>query len=249
MKRTTPESRGTRASKAKEAEQGRVRRARESFGEDVSQVCLGRNFPNGKKSLPDELADEEIAQLDVLGAGVVDMVLGEMDGASVVTPEGGAALRSAQLSKNIAEPAGLMSDHGASVELSVAQGESNGRRMRGAPTDKAAAKGEAIALRGAAIRLLSGLPVAEVREERREGAAKGEDMVLGPAKIAEDPLSGLPVLGGVEAGANEARKHADGVGKVGTGAHHGIHQRPNKIGIRVSERGGRGGWGKLVTER
>ncbi|CAI7824500.1 unnamed protein product [Closterium sp. NIES-54] len=241
MKRTTLESGGAWASKAKEAEQGRVRRARESFGEDVSQVCCSRNFPNGKKSLLDELADEEIAQLDVLGAGMVDRVLGEMNGAGIVTPEGGAALRSAHLSKKIAEPAGLLSGHGASVELSLARGESNGRRTRGAPTDKAAAKGEAIALRGAAVRLrVSPGGVAEAREERRRGAAKGEDMVLGPAKIAEDPLSGLTVLSGVAAGANEARKHADGVGKVGTSAHHGIHQRPNKLGIRVRGGGGRG---------
>ncbi|CAI7759409.1 unnamed protein product [Closterium sp. NIES-53] len=180
---------------------------------------------------------------------MVDRVLGEMNGAGIVTPEGGAALRSAHLSKKIAEPAGLLSGHGASIELSLARGESNGRRTHGAPTDKAAAKGEAIALRGAAVRLrVSPGGVAEAREERRRGAAKGEDMVLGPAKIAEDPLSGLTVLSGVAAGANEARKHADGVGKVGTSAHHGIHQRPNKLGIRVRGGGGRGGWGELVTE-
>ncbi|CAI7783922.1 unnamed protein product [Closterium sp. NIES-53] len=184
----TPESGGARASKTDETEESRVRRAKESLGEDVGQVGLGSNLADSKKAALDELADEEVADFDVLGAGMVDRVLSEVDGAGVVTPEGGAGLRGAKLSKKKAEPAGLLGGHGASVELSLAGGEGNGGGACGALANKAAAKGEAVALRGAVVRLrVSPGGVAKARKEGRGGATKSESMVLGAAKVAEDP--------------------------------------------------------------
>ncbi|CAI7807184.1 unnamed protein product [Closterium sp. NIES-54] len=215
-KGATPESRGARASKADEAEESRVRRAKEGLGEDVGQVGLGSNLADSKKAALDKLADEEIAQFDVLGAGVVDRVLSEVDGAGNVTPEGGAGLRGAKLSKKKAEPAGFLGGHGASVELGLACGEGNEGGACGASANKAAAEGEAVALRGTAV--------------------------------AEDPLSSFPVHLRVATSANKVSEHADGVGEVGTGAHHSVHQRPNELSIRASGGGGRGGWGKLVAK-
>ncbi|CAI7812178.1 unnamed protein product [Closterium sp. NIES-54] len=141
---------------ADKAEESRVSMAKEGLGEDVGQVGLGSNLAYGKKAALDELADEEIAHLDVLGASMVDRVLSEVDGAGIVTPEGGAGLRGTKLSKMKAEPTGFLGGQGASIELGFAGGEGNREGARGAPAAKAAAEGEAIALRGAAVRLRIG---------------------------------------------------------------------------------------------
>ncbi|CAI7913196.1 unnamed protein product [Closterium sp. NIES-54] len=177
-------------------------------------------------------------------------VLSEVDGAGIVTPGGGAGLRGAKLSKKKAELAGFLGSHGANVELSLAGGEGNGGGACGAPANKATAEGEAVALRGAAVGLRVGLGgVTKARKEGRGGATKSEGVVLGAAKVAEDPLSSFLVHLGVATSANKASEHADGVGEVGTGAHHSVHQRPNELSIRVRGGGGRGGWGKLVAKR
>ncbi|CAI7892926.1 unnamed protein product [Closterium sp. NIES-53] len=60
-KGATPESRGAWASKANEAEESRVRRAKESLGEDVGQVGLSNDLADSKKATMDELADKEVA--------------------------------------------------------------------------------------------------------------------------------------------------------------------------------------------
>ncbi|CAI7821117.1 unnamed protein product [Closterium sp. NIES-54] len=98
-----------------------------------------------------KLTDEEVAELDLLGAGVIDGILSEVDGASVVTPESGARLWDTKLCKKKAEPSRLLGGHGANVELGLAGGERNGGGAGGASADKAAAKGETVALGGAAV--------------------------------------------------------------------------------------------------
>ncbi|CAI7798309.1 unnamed protein product [Closterium sp. NIES-53] len=207
-KGATPESRGARASKADEAEESRVRRAKEGLGEDVGQVGLGSNLADSKKAALDKLADEEIAQFDVLGAGVVDRVLSEVDGAGNVTPEGGAGLRGAKLSKKKAEPAGFLGGHGASVELGLACGEGNEGGACGASANKAAAEGEAVALRGTAVRVRVGLG----------GVAKARN---------------FPVHLRVATSANKVSEHADGVGEVGTAV-----DRPTQLPHCVIWKGG-----------
>ena len=56
------------------------------FGEDVGEVVRTRNLAKDKKTLGNLLTDEEVAELDVLGATMEGCRLGEMDGAAVVTP-------------------------------------------------------------------------------------------------------------------------------------------------------------------
>ncbi|CAI7746732.1 unnamed protein product [Closterium sp. NIES-53] len=123
--------------------------------------------------------------------------------------------------------AGILNGHGAGVQLGLAGRKNDGSGSSGALVYEPAAKSENVALRGASIwlRVRPG-GVAEAREEGEEGAAKVEDMVLGPAKVAQDPLSSFRVLCGVAAWANEASEHADGVGKFEVGAHHGDISNP-----------------------
>ena len=55
------------------------------FGEDVSDVVLSTDVAESDCLSADLLPDEVVLDIDVLGAGTVISVLGQVDGALIVT--------------------------------------------------------------------------------------------------------------------------------------------------------------------
>ncbi|CAI7928574.1 unnamed protein product [Closterium sp. NIES-54] len=184
-----------------------------------------------------KIANEEMMELNVLGAPVKHSILSEVNGSGIVTPDGGTALGGTKFLKKEGEPAGLLRSHGSGMQLHLAGGEGDSRGAGGAPADKAAAKREAIALGRATIRpRISPGGVTVAAEERWGGAAKGKDIVLGATKVQEDTLGGLSVLFRMVACANKTSEDGDGVGKVRVSGDHGVHEGADELGIRMGGR-------------
>ena len=123
----------------------------ERLGEDIRKVGRTCNLAEHQEARSNLLADEEVAQLDMLGATMEDGGLGKVDGAPIIAPEGGRGDRVTQLRQQIREPASLLRRKGGGVELSLARGERNRGGAGAAPADKAGPKGEGVTLRGATI--------------------------------------------------------------------------------------------------
>ena len=60
----------------------------ESLGEDVGDVVVGVGLDELDRSFEHLVADEMVLGLDVLGAFVMDRVLGELDAALIVLEDG-----------------------------------------------------------------------------------------------------------------------------------------------------------------
>ena len=123
----------------------------EPLGEDISKIGRTSNLAENEEAPSDLLVNEEVAQLDVLGATMEARGLGKVDGTPVVTPKGGRGDKVTQLRQQVGQPASLLRCKGGGIELSLTRGQRNGGGAGAAPADKARAKGEGVTLRGAAI--------------------------------------------------------------------------------------------------
>ncbi|CAI7767897.1 unnamed protein product [Closterium sp. NIES-53] len=74
-----------------------VRNLPKGLGEQISQVAVKSHILHIELLKLDKVTDKEVPNFDVLGASVVYEILGEVDAALIVTPEGGSGLRVAKL--------------------------------------------------------------------------------------------------------------------------------------------------------
>ena len=127
----------------------------ESLGEDVGDVVVGVSLDELDRSFEHLIADEVVLGLDVLGAFVVNRVLGELDAPRVVLEDGQGLLALvfllsefavrldadvpvAQVVADADEPDGFFGCLTCRLVLSLAAGEGNAALESGRPADGAA---------------------------------------------------------------------------------------------------------------
>jgi hypothetical protein len=96
------------------------------LGEDIGEVEVRVDVMQSEVAQLEEFTEVEVAERDVLGAGVEHpRVLAQLDGALVVAVESGQDRRMAEVCEQGSQPHCFLGCHGTCVEFSLAGGEGN----------------------------------------------------------------------------------------------------------------------------